>query len=325
MIAADVNNDSGIDAFDLIDLQKVILFIYDEFPNNKSFRFIDDAYDFAGNSPFATAFPEQVDINGLSDDEVANFVAVKTGDVNGSAQMNANAAAGNRSYTGEFFFNVADQALVAGETYTVEFTTNEYTDLLGYQFAMDFDQSAVNFVDAAAGNTAVEFGTSLLDNGVLTASYGSTKAQTIENGTVAFSMTLTAKTNAQLSDVLNINRTRYTRAEAYLSSLDHLNVNIQFTQNGNTTVATSNFELLQNQPNPFKDATEVSFVLPQAAAATLTIYDVSGRILNVIEGDYAKGYNKVTVRTAELGATGVLYYQLDTDEFSATKKMIVIE
>jgi len=35
--------------------------------------------------------------------------------------------------------------------------------------------------------------------------------------------------------------------------------------------------------------------LPEAASATITIYDVSGRILNVIEGDYAKGYNKATV------------------------------
>jgi len=124
---------------------------------------------------------------------------------------------------------------------------------------------------------------------------------------------------------LNINRTRYTRAEAYQASLDHLNVNILFTEGDNATVATSDFELLQNQPNPFVDATEISFVLPEAAAATLTIYDVSGRLLNLIEGDYAKGYNKVTVRTAELDATGVLYYQLDTDEFSATKKMIIIE
>ena len=331
LIAADVNNDLAITTFDLADLQRVILFIYDEFPNNKSFRFFDADYTFGAN-PWAgdITAAEQVTINGLlTDGAVANFVAVKTGDVNGSAQMNANAPASNRSYTGELFFNVADQALVAGETYTVDFTANEFTNLLGYQFTLGFDQEAVEFVDVAAGEldglTAANFGTSLLANGVMTANYGNVKATSVENGTVVFSLTLTAKTNAQLSDVLNIDRTRYLRAEAYQENLDHLDVNIQFTEGDNVTVASTDFALLQNQPNPFKDVTEISFVLPEAAAATLTIYDVSGKILQVIEGDYAKGYNKETISTSDLGATGVLYYQLDTDEFSATKKMIVIE
>ena len=300
----------------------------------KSFRFFDADHSI-GSNPWTNGGAdllgaEQVAINGLlTDGAVANFVAVKTGDVNGSAQMNANAPASNRSYTGELFFNVADQALVAGETYTVDFTANEFTNLLGYQFTLGFDQEAVEFVDVAAGEldglTAANFGTSLLANGVMTANYGNVKATSVENGTVVFSLTLTAKTNAQLSDVLNIDRTRYVRAEAYQENLDHLDVNIQFTEGDNVTVASTAFALLQNQPNPFKDVTEISFVLPEATAATLTIFDVSGKMLKVIEGDYAKGYNKETINTSDLGATGVLYYQLDTDEFSATKKMIVIE
>jgi len=272
---------------------------------------------------------EQIDINGLSVDMLADFTVVKTGDLNLSAQLNANGTAGNRSYTGEFFFNVADRALVAGETYTVDFTANEFTNLFGYQFTLGFDQEAVDFVDVTAGAleglSSDNFGTALLDKGVMTANYGNVVATSVENGTVVFSLTLTAKKDAKLSDVLNIDRTRYTRAEAYQENFDHLNVNIQFTEGDNVTVASTSFALLQNQPNPFKDVTEISFVLPQAAAATLTIYDVSGKILKVIEGDYAKGFNKETVSTSDLGATGVLYYQLDTDEFSATKKMIIIE
>ena len=57
----------------------------------------------------------------------------------------------------------------------------------------------------------------------------------------------------------------------------------------------------------------------------LSVYDVSGKVLKVIEGEYAAGYNQVSVTRNELGTNGVLYYQVDTKNDSATRKMIIIE
>jgi len=65
--------------------------------------------------------------------------------------------------------------------------------------------------------------------------------------------------------------------------------------------------------------------LPKASNATLSIYDVSGKTLKVITANYARGYNEVTINRNNLGAAGVLYYQLDTDVNSAVKKMVVLE
>jgi hypothetical protein len=45
----------------------------------------------------------------------------------------------------------------------------------------------------------------------------------------------------------------------------------------------------------------------------------------MIQGDYAKGFNQISLTKAELNATGVLYYQIDTPTHTATKKMIIIE
>ncbi|MEO1518487.1 MAG: T9SS type A sorting domain-containing protein, partial [Bacteroidota bacterium] len=75
----------------------------------------------------------------------------------------------------------------------------------------------------------------------------------------------------------------------------------------------------------FKDETVIGFVLPQASAASITIYDVSGKVLRLIEGEYNKGYNEVDVNRSELSGAGVLYYTLETADYSATKKMIIIE
>jgi len=84
------------------------------------------------------------------------------------------------------------------------------------------------------------------------------------------------------------------------------------------------FELHQNRPNPFKGETAISFNLPASERATLTIYDATGRMLHQIERVFDKGYNSVEVKLNELAAQGILYYQLDTREFTATRKMTMI-
>jgi hypothetical protein len=79
-----------------------------------------------------------------------------------------------------------------------------------------------------------------------------------------------------------------------------------------------------NIPNPVNGITSISFNLPSAAEATLTISNADGRVLKTLQGSYAKGLNTVTLQRADLEA-GILFYQLNTTEFSATKKMIVVE
>ena len=84
-------------------------------------------------------------------------------------------------------------------------------------------------------------------------------------------------------------------------------------------------ELFQNQPNPFKDETRVGFYLPEDMGVTLVIYDISGKEVKRIAGDFSKGYNSLNINRAELSATGILLYQLNTKLGSITKRMILIE
>src|SRR5690606_24684887 len=86
------------------------------------------------------------------------------------------------------------------------------------------------------------------------------------------------------------------------------------------------FALYQNEPNPFTDQTVIGFDLPEAMSAQLTIYDVLGRTVYVVNGDYAEGYNEIVIRHKELfSAPGAYYYRLDAGDFTASKKMILTE
>ncbi|NNF33030.1 MAG: T9SS type A sorting domain-containing protein, partial [Saprospiraceae bacterium] len=85
------------------------------------------------------------------------------------------------------------------------------------------------------------------------------------------------------------------------------------------------FSLDQNEPNPFDEVTVIGFRLPESGNATLTVYDVSGRVITNVRGNYAQGYNEIKLKKEDLNATGVLYYTLKSGDYNATKKMIIIE
>ncbi|MCB9081090.1 MAG: T9SS type A sorting domain-containing protein [Lewinellaceae bacterium] len=315
LIAADVNNSKSVTTLDLIQLRKLILNIDTQLANNSSWRFVDASFAFPNAAnPWQTPFPEVKNINNLAGELKANFVAVKVGDVNGNAVANS-AMAGVRSFNGNLGVAVADRALVAGNEYTVDFTAADLAGVDGYQFTLNFDRNAVELVDIVSGiATEDNFGV-FAQEGVITTSWnGEAK------GGVLFSLVLRAKADGQLSNALNLN-SRYTAAEAYKAG-EVLNVGLNFT---NGVAAATGFELYQNTPNPFQGETMIGFNLPEAAQATITIQDVTGRTLRVIRAQYAKGYNQVSVRSNELPASGVLYYTLEAANFTATKKMVIVE
>jgi hypothetical protein len=159
-------------------------------------------------------------------------------------------------------------------------------------------------------------------------------------GVGAFSITFRVLKAGKLSEMLSVS-SRITKAEAYPASAkatagEKLNIAFRFNNGTTSTVAGVGFELYQNQPNPFVDKTVIGFHLPAEALAqagnaearsakegvTLTIYDETGRLIYTQKGEFAKGYNSITIEKALLNTVGMMYYKLETATDSATKRMI---
>ncbi|MFM9948934.1 MAG: carboxypeptidase regulatory-like domain-containing protein [Saprospiraceae bacterium] len=90
MIAGDVNNDKKLTTIDLIHLRKLILAIDTAFVANTSWRFVWAGYDFpVPTNPWFEAFIEGggPDFD-FEEDTQIDFVAIKIGDVNSSANTN---------------------------------------------------------------------------------------------------------------------------------------------------------------------------------------------------------------------------------------------
>ncbi|MGB9665569.1 MAG: T9SS type A sorting domain-containing protein, partial [Ignavibacteria bacterium] len=86
------------------------------------------------------------------------------------------------------------------------------------------------------------------------------------------------------------------------------------------------FVLKQNYPNPFNPSTVIEYNLPEASNVTLKIYDLMGReVKTLVNGEFqTKGLYKYFVYSNDL-SSGVYFYQLKTDKYSAVKKMMLIK
>jgi hypothetical protein len=324
LIAADVNRSGSITSLDLIQLRRLILHIDEEFSDNTSWRFIDANYTFPNlANPFATTFPEAVSINNLSQAELHDFIAVKIGDLNGSVSPTSFLnSIGDTRDRNDLVFQVEDQQLFADQSYTVDFKAKDFKDILGYQFTLAFDPSQLEMIDFVAGElenlSAENFGDRFKE-GVLTSSWNAFEPLSVEDDATLFSITFKAKANVSLSNAIDFN-SELTSSEAYSEETSLLDLVLEFNQ-----AKLDELVLYQNQPNPFKAETAIGFSLPEASAATLTIYDVTGRIVKTIKGDYSAGYHVIEVDSNDLGESGIWYYQFDSGNQSITKKMIMIK
>jgi len=83
------------------------------------------------------------------------------------------------------------------------------------------------------------------------------------------------------------------------------------------------FSLAQNYPNPFNPSTMIEFSLPIAQNVTVSVYDVLGReVATLVDGMMDAGVHNVAFDASEL-SSGVYIYNIRTQGFSASKKMLL--
>jgi hypothetical protein len=84
----------------------------------------------------------------------------------------------------------------------------------------------------------------------------------------------------------------------------------------------SDFALNQNFPNPFNPTTAINFNLPVTTNVSLKIYNLHGQLIaTLIDKSLPAGFYRFNWQPEEIGS-GIYFYQLKTEGFMETKKMI---
>jgi hypothetical protein len=92
----------------------------------------------------------------------------------------------------------------------------------------------------------------------------------------------------------------------------------------------ASFALNQNYPNPFNPRTEIIFALPVKSDVDLTVYDLLGRqVRKLMSGEFEAGYHSVAWNgddnSGKSVSSGIYFYKIETDDFSMTRKMIMLK
>jgi predicted CXXCH cytochrome family protein len=89
------------------------------------------------------------------------------------------------------------------------------------------------------------------------------------------------------------------------------------------------FALFQNYPNPFNPVTQIKFSIPKRAKVEISVYNILGQKVTTLlneeleAGNYTSTWNGKDDKGYDV-SSGIYFYKLNSSEFSATKKMLLV-
>lgn len=89
------------------------------------------------------------------------------------------------------------------------------------------------------------------------------------------------------------------------------------------------FSLDQNYPNPFNPSTQIEFVLSKSGQVKIEIFNILGEKVKTLMDQHLKAGRQLVEwdgkdESGEEVASGVYFYRLQTDNFTETKKMVLM-
>lgn len=326
LLAADVNNTGDISIADLLSMRKVLIGVEEGYPNSAPWLFLNNSFVFSDpQNPFAEKEDAQeLIVKPLEIDHVFDVRGVKLGDLNGTVKVNGLIESEIRNNE-PLVMEVLDRHWDAGETVEVTLQSPNIQDFAGFQFTFQYDLDVLTLTEIRTEDIELVDGV----NYVHVPAKGSVAMAMDWNGvlnanTKAMTLVFKAVRKGNLTNVIHLNGGLIV-PEAVSQDLDITNVMLRIRKDNVSNETKEPFVLFGNQPNPFTGETVISFDLPEGGDVMLTVYDLSGRKLLERNGYYFKGYNQLSINRTELGATGLMIYQVSSAHGTATQRMIVKE
>jgi hypothetical protein len=85
------------------------------------------------------------------------------------------------------------------------------------------------------------------------------------------------------------------------------------------------FQLYKNYPNPFNNTTTISYRLAKPGHVILSIYDIMGQLVQVLEDGKRLANTYRFIWNASRYASGIYFVRLSTDNHTAVRKMLLVK
>lgn len=322
LLAADVNNSGGITNMDAMDLQKALLGIKKEFPNNESFRFLAEDHVFVDSeNPFMDEINEVVSLEKVTGKVKQNFKAVKVGDVNGS-YVDVGNQDGPDTPIGTFNGRSAKHKL-----YTNRFSTNKgfitsipvrteaFKDLIGLQASII--GTDLEIISVTNGKLDVDQVHVVQDNNVeMDVIWVGNASIDLESDDILFEIQV---------KVVGDNPALSLKEDAKQYMVNTTNDVYGIVLNDEIQQLADEPAVYQNIPNPWNTSSVIPYYLNVAQDVAFTFYNMDGQILMTKEVSGVRGMNELQIRSFELKQTGVITYEMRVGDRSFYGRMIKIK
>ncbi|MEZ5058562.1 MAG: T9SS type A sorting domain-containing protein [Saprospiraceae bacterium] len=323
MIAADVNKSGTITVLDIVEIRKMILGKQIGFSNNHSWRTWNATHRFIQPSnPFMTPLPEYIIFTNLAHSYYdLNFVAVKTGDVNGDYDLNFNGAVLNNRNKSFAEININEEKIEPGKKVEIDFYLPDNFKTDGIQFALDFDETKLELKDILTAENISErehFGFTKIESGIIKFSWNGTK----NIGSRLFTAVFEGKSTDFLSKSIALSSLEL-RNEVYTEE-GNFDLALKFTDSGFDNITGGSIEFY-NEPNPFKGQTIVKILSPKEMNSQMDIVGLDGRLIKSEQLILQEGINSFVVKGSDLEIPGVYWCRLKTPDGIKTIKMVYVK
>ena len=327
MIAADINKSGSITAFDMVEGRKLITGVYQEFPSNTSWRFVDAAFNFPNNNnPFQTQFPESLSMANLQDTTLSGaFIAIKVGDVDCDATPNATAPSDDRSVT---YLHLPDATLEAGETVEIPVTFSEAGEWLALATGLAFNPEQLQIELVAPGNLPGLDQSMFVSPkpGVMNMLWFNTTPYAAKSQEKLYTLHLRALAPVRLSEAISFTQPtpenpRAMRSEGY----NHLETPFTFQPVFRSEVTADKGKLNQIyavQPNPTAGFAQIPLRLNQTETVELQLTDLSGKVLLQTVQSLPMGMHLLDIPAEALPQAGVYAWRVRAGTEVATGKLV---
>ena len=312
--AADINLSNSITAFDLIIQRQMILGIETNLWPEKSWGFLKSDIVFPNpSSPFENLdYDHSVDV---LDNTTLDLIGYKYGDLN-------NSALGFYPSTTQpdpvnLFFKPDEGTIPPQENYVVNFNAEDFTDVFGFQFTMNYDETKMEFVEMASEVLPNGLASSFhnLAPGTVTVAWHDYIETSFENGTAVFSATFNILEEIDLSQDLAINS-----SHTPMATMD-INGCYGEVENVIPVSLSDNNDLgkLNIYPNPTFASIFIDLEMDQIAYGSIELHNVAGQ--SIFKKNFSEKFIFEPINLEEYRA-GIYQLTVNVDNQTTTQRII---
>lgn len=321
-LAADVNASCTVTAADISEIRRLILGKIASFDKVPSWKFVP-VNSQTPNPVGPCGFEHLINYNLINRNQMStDFYGVKMGDINvdvNGANLNQASTRSDRALR----LYMDDIQTVSEGVFKIPVYSKFAVLFEGMQMELNTNNSNIEFIgmeSAALEITNDHYATS---NNNLIISITQPQTKVILTDKPLFYLLLKGDANNAVVKAMELSKTGLS-AEYYNENLEILPISLEW-RNSETNTSISGSTLFQNKPNPFSELTTVSFEIQDNQEVEFIIYEMDGKVIYKSSKFYEKGYHEFELTRKDLNSSGVLFMQMNTGDFTDTKRLVLIK